>query len=356
MHGPRNVVADREMIEHVPHQHAHVVIAEKWQTRDVQPRSRERRSERTSIGRVRIGGMPRLSARVDADRVAGLERDAASFHDVFELPPVHGSILRHAGHAAVPRHVEHHAARDDAVGPVLDRAKGRAVERDLALRITAVPHRLLVPRVAERVDVSRRHTVIEDAVVVAGKSAVAARDDAHEVLRREGVADSGVLGKRTAQRYGAPAPHQSRGGRALGRRDEVDRADLVVLPPTPPVPAVTDVRAHFRFRGQCSLRHVLPPSPVFATCFTIEAPTSPTPRTLSHDQNAKALVRSPGFSRMPGSGWSAKRRVISLMIDVVSYGVLSTYPRLANGDTMIVGIRAAGPHRSLQPGPEGGGT
>src|SRR5262249_22210235 len=138
---------------------------------------------------------------------------------------------------------------------MLDRSERRAVEGDLPLRITAVPHRLLVPRVAQRVDVGRRHAVVEDAVVVAGESTRAARDDAHEVLRRERVADAGLLGKRTAERHGAPASHQPRGRGALGRGDEIDRADLVVLPPTPPVPAITDVRAHFRFRGQSSLRH-----------------------------------------------------------------------------------------------------
>ena len=39
---------------------------------------------------------------------------------------------------------------------------------------------------------------------------------------------------------------------------------------------------------------------------------------------SSALLRSPVFSRTPGNGSSAKRRVISLMIEVVSYGVLST--------------------------------
>jgi len=46
----------------------------------------------------------------------------------------------------VAGHVEHHAADDDAVLPVLDGAEARAVERDLLLGIAAVPHRLIVPR------------------------------------------------------------------------------------------------------------------------------------------------------------------------------------------------------------------
>src|SRR6185369_16431800 len=70
----------------------------------------------------------------------------------------------------------------------------------------------------------------------------------------------------------------------------------------------------------------------------------------------RALVRSPALRRMPGSGSSAKRRVISLRIEVVSYDVWSTKPRFANGETMIVGTREPGPQRSPQPSPLGGGT
>ena len=47
---------------------------------------------------------------------------------------------------------------------------------------------------------------------------------------------------------------------------------------------------------------------------------------------------------------------MNLMIEVVSYGVLSTKPRLAKGETMSAGTLDPGPHRSPQPGPDGGGT
>src|SRR3989475_7713293 len=46
-----------------------------------------------------------------------------------------------------------------AIGPVLDRAEGRAVERDLLPGVAPVPHRLIVPGVAERVDVRRGDAV-----------------------------------------------------------------------------------------------------------------------------------------------------------------------------------------------------
>jgi hypothetical protein len=66
---------------------------------------------------------------------------------------------------------------------------------DLLLGIAAVPHRFLVPRVAERVDVGRGHAVIEDAVVVGGEAALAARQRLHVVVRGEAIVDPRLLGK-----------------------------------------------------------------------------------------------------------------------------------------------------------------
>src|SRR4029450_2609159 len=40
-----------------------------------------------------------------------------------------------------------------------------------------------------------------------------------------------------------------------------------------------------------------------------------------YDAKSKAFSKFPAPSRTPGSGSSAKRRVMNLMIDVVSYGV-----------------------------------
>src|SRR2546425_4861665 len=99
--------------------------------------------------------LPRLPPAGDADRVPGLERDPALGQDVLQLPPVHGRLLRHARNPAMARHVEHHPPCEDAIGPVLDRAEGRAVERDLLPGVAPVPHRLIVPGVADRVDVLR---------------------------------------------------------------------------------------------------------------------------------------------------------------------------------------------------------
>src|SRR4030088_3424789 len=96
--------------------------------------------------------------------------------------------------------VEHHAARDDALGPVLDGAELGPVEGDLLLRDATIPHALAVPGVAERVDMGRGDAVIEDAVVVRGEAARATRQRLHVVLRRQRIAGSRLLRKRPAPR------------------------------------------------------------------------------------------------------------------------------------------------------------
>jgi len=52
------------------------------------------------------------------------------------------------------------------------------------------------------------------------------------------------------------------------------------------------------------------------------------------------------FASAEVSGVSPKRVSISLRIEVVSYSVWSTKPRLAKGDTMMAGTRVPGPQRS----------
>src|SRR3989304_3079020 len=111
---------------------------------------RARRAEGPAVGALGVLRLPRLAAAVDADRVAGLERDPALDEDVLQLPAVHGRVLRHARHAAVARDVQHDAAGQDALRPVLDRPEAGAVARDLPLRVAPVPHWPPVPGAAER--------------------------------------------------------------------------------------------------------------------------------------------------------------------------------------------------------------
>src|SRR6266536_5835441 len=147
-------------------------------------------------------------------------------------------VLGDAGHASVAGDVEHHAARDNAVAPRLDPAERRPVEADLLLGITAVPHAALVPRVAERVDVGGLHAMVEDAVIVGGEATARSRDGAHVVLGRVRVARARLFGELAAQRDAAALGHQPGGGHPLLRRDEIQRADLVVLAPAAPVAPV----------------------------------------------------------------------------------------------------------------------
>ncbi len=133
-----------------------------------------------------------------------------------------------------------------------------AVERDLALGIPAVPHRVLVPGVAERVDVGRRDAVVEDPVEVHGGAAPAPRHGPHEVLRRDGVVDPRLLGERPGERHAAARPAEPRRCHPLRRRDQVDRAPLVVGAPSPPVVALPDPALHLGLGRQPSLGHRSP--------------------------------------------------------------------------------------------------
>ena len=259
MHRPGNVVADRQVVQHVPDEHAHVVVSQELEAGDVQPGPlRGTGPERPAVGLLAVRLLPGLASRIDADRVARLERDPARPRDVIELPAVHGPVPGHRRHPAVARHVQEDPARDDALGPVLDGAEGGPVERDLLLRIAPVPHRLLVPRVAERVDVGGRDAVVEDAVVVGREATLAARQRPHVVLRGQSVVGARLLGKRAAHRDAPPRADEPGGGRALRRRDQIDRAELIVLPPAPPVAAIADQGAHFLLGWQRTLGHVVP--------------------------------------------------------------------------------------------------
>src|SRR5262245_21613667 len=91
------------------------------------------------------------------------------------------------------RHVEHDSTGDDAVGPVLDGSEGRPVEGDLLLRVAPIPHRLVVPRMAEGVDMRGSDAVIENAVIVAREGALPARNHLHVVLGGPGVVDARLL-------------------------------------------------------------------------------------------------------------------------------------------------------------------
>ena len=121
------------------------------------------------------------------------------------------------------------AARDDAVLEVLDAELGAAlVGVDVGAGV-AVVGLLLVEDVAERVDVAVRVAVVLDRVAV---HVVAAQ---HRVLERAGVV-VGLLGQQDVRERHRLAGLDERDRLLpLRRRDQVDRAELIVRPPAAPV-------------------------------------------------------------------------------------------------------------------------
>src|SRR5438876_6600356 len=214
----------------------------------------------------RMRRLPRFPAAVDDERIAGLDRHAMGGGDLFELLAVHRRLERNAGNAAMLRHVEQHAAGGDAVAPVLDCAEARAVTGYLLRRIAAVPHAVVVPDMAQRIDVRGHPAVILDAVVIDGAATAGTRAGAREVRRRVRVAGARACRDIAAERDAATAAHELRGRDALLPCDEVHRAALIVIAPAPPVAPIVEVgfdlffrwdlvllRRHFGLRANCSV-------------------------------------------------------------------------------------------------------
>src|SRR5262249_1746662 len=86
--------------------------------------------------------------------------------------------------------------------------------------------------------------------------ALAAGERAHVVVRGQRIVEARLLRERPAHRDAAALLHQPGRRGALGRRDQVDRAELVVLAPAAPVATIVDQRADFLLGGQRPLGHV----------------------------------------------------------------------------------------------------
>ena len=135
---------------------------------------------------VRVAGAHvRLPAAVDQERVARLDLDALGLRDLLQLPALHGPLRRDVRLAPVARHVEQHAAGDDAVTPCVDRAERGALRGYLGVGIAALPHPVAVPHVAERVDMGHGLPVVDEAVVV---------DDGAGASRTGALAEEVLLG------------------------------------------------------------------------------------------------------------------------------------------------------------------
>src|SRR5204863_7324504 len=101
-----------------------------------------------------------------ADGVARLERDPLRSDNLFQLPTVNWLFVANKLRTTVARHIQEHAAGDDAAGPVGHVAPVHAIEGDFLRGLAAVPHAVVIPGVAERVEVRTCLTVIRDAVEV----------------------------------------------------------------------------------------------------------------------------------------------------------------------------------------------
>src|SRR5260370_31386958 len=92
-----------------------------------------------SVGPLRVRGLPGFPPRVDADRVARLEAQAARPRDILQLPAVHRPLLGHRPPPAVAPHVQHHRAGADAFRPVLHRPERPPVPRDVLPPLAPTP-------------------------------------------------------------------------------------------------------------------------------------------------------------------------------------------------------------------------
>ena len=150
------------------------------------------------------------------------------------------------GNAAKARHVEQHAAPDHLVPGVLDAELAEAVAIDFA-RVEAVVHFFFVEDVAERVPVrGSLHRHVDGVVGVAdARHLVVAAGDGiraggeHGVDRIPAAAEQAGLRalpvERNAEREHLAGADQARRPHDVLRHDVIERADLIVFAPAPPV-------------------------------------------------------------------------------------------------------------------------
>ena len=113
-------------------------------------------------------------------------------------------------------------------------AERRSPRRDRLDRVAAVPAAVGAPDVAQRVDVCGGEAVVDEAEIVDGGAAFAWPGiGAHELL---------CGAKRPTERHRDAASDQAGCRASLLRRDQIDRALLVVLTPASPVAPLADRR------------------------------------------------------------------------------------------------------------------
>ena len=208
-------------------EHGHVALLEPAGARCVQPGE-------FSVPRAhRRATCPATGA--DQDDVAGADAGPGLLFprvEVFGMDRRAGLQVREA---AEPRDVDQHAAGDDALFQVLDAQFRRAGGGDLRLR-EAVVHPARVEHVAQAVDVRVRQAVVRDLVGVGhGEAGVVRPRPVDHVEERRTVVHRLLLLDVAGEGDRHPGTDQRHRRLALGRRHEVERAELVVGSPAAPV-------------------------------------------------------------------------------------------------------------------------
>ena len=189
---------------------------------------------------VRVGGAERLVAAAHHHHVAGLYLHPGAIRHFVQLLRRDGIADGHVALAAPGRYVKHHAARLDAlVEDRVDGAPGGALRGQAVGERPAVVQLAVPGHVAQRVHVGDPETVVHHveavqhyvhALPLGGKGNVVHVDRArHHVAR---------------QRHRQTAADEVLGGRLLGRRDQVQRAELVVVTPATPVVQLLEIALH----------------------------------------------------------------------------------------------------------------
>src|SRR5262245_1065960 len=101
---------------------------------------------------------------------------------------MHGLVKSHIGLTPVLRDIEQHATGNQPGAPVLHTPKGGPIEGNFLVRVAAVPHALVVPRMTQRVEMRRGDAMIINTHVVRREAAGAARDNLHPMVGWIGIA------------------------------------------------------------------------------------------------------------------------------------------------------------------------
>ena len=185
-----------------------------------------------------LGLAPRVTG-ADEQDVAGPHPHALVALRRLEVLAEHVLARLDPGNTAHARHVEQHAAPDQAVLEDVDRTGLGALRGDRLVRL-AVVETTVVGDVAEGVDVAVAVVVVVDADVVLGE-AHGPRPDVdvgqhrHVVVGGLGHVDARLGLERLAERDRGSAANEPGGGGDPGGREMVQRASLAVVVPAAPV-------------------------------------------------------------------------------------------------------------------------